>query len=41
VFLDVVVESIGDKIPPVFNWLRKTGVDPLKVGEKELAYDNR
>jgi acetolactate synthase-1/2/3 large subunit len=38
IFLDVVVESIGDKIPPVFNWLRKTGVDPLRVGGKELSY---
>ena len=39
VFLDVVVESIGEKIPPVFDWLRKTGVDPLKVGDSTLAYD--
>jgi acetolactate synthase-1/2/3 large subunit len=37
VFLDIVVESIGDKIPPVFNWLRKTGVDPLKVGKDVLV----
>jgi acetolactate synthase I/II/III large subunit len=37
VFLDVVVESIGDKLPPVFHWLRKSGIDPLKVGDKALA----
>ena len=40
VFLDVVVESIGEKIPPVFNWLRKSGVDPLKVGDSTLAYEH-
>ncbi len=37
VFLDIVVESIGDKIPPVFNWLHKTGVDPLMVGNEVLV----
>jgi acetolactate synthase-1/2/3 large subunit len=39
VFLDVVVESIGDKLPPVFNWLLKSGVDPLKVGERALLWE--
>lgn len=38
-FLDVVVESIGETIPPVFSWLRRTGVDPLKVGDSTLAYE--
>jgi acetolactate synthase-1/2/3 large subunit len=37
VFLDIVVESIGDNLPPVFNWMRKTGIDPLTVGGKELS----
>ena len=31
-FLDVVVESIADRLPPVFSWLKKVGVDPEAVG---------
>lgn len=37
VFLDVAVESLAEVIPPVFNWLRKIGVDPLNVGGAPLA----
>ncbi|TGD95371.1 thiamine pyrophosphate-binding protein [Methylobacterium nonmethylotrophicum] len=32
VFIDVVVESIADRLPPVFSWLKKVGVDPEAVG---------
>jgi acetolactate synthase-1/2/3 large subunit len=37
VFVDVAVESLAEVIPPVFNWLRKTGVEPLNVGGAPLA----
>ncbi len=30
-FVDVVVESIADALPPVYRWLQKTGSDPLTV----------
>jgi acetolactate synthase I/II/III large subunit len=36
VFLDIIVESIADVLPPVYNWLRKSGMDPLKVGGRSL-----
>jgi acetolactate synthase-1/2/3 large subunit len=32
VFLDVAVESIADRLPPVFSWLKKVGADPAAVG---------
>ncbi|WP_082407343.1 thiamine pyrophosphate-binding protein [Mesorhizobium sp. 1M-11] len=32
VFVDIVVESIADRLPPVFSWLEKSGVDPEDVG---------
>ena len=32
VFIDVVVESIADRLPPVFSWLKKVGADPSAVG---------
>ncbi len=32
VFIDVVVESIADRLPPVHSWLRKAGVDPEALG---------
>jgi acetolactate synthase-1/2/3 large subunit len=31
VFLDIVVESIADRLPPVFSWLQKVGADPEAV----------
>lgn len=37
VFVDIVVESLAEKLPPVFNWLRKAGVDPLAVAGAPLA----
>lgn len=38
-FLDVGVRSIANDIPPVFRWLRKAGIDPLKVGGTTLDLD--
>jgi acetolactate synthase-1/2/3 large subunit len=34
-FIDVVVESIADRYPPVFSWLRRSGTDPLRICENE------
>jgi acetolactate synthase-1/2/3 large subunit len=31
-FLDIAVESIADRLPPVFSWLKKVGADPEAVG---------
>jgi acetolactate synthase-1/2/3 large subunit len=31
-FLDVAVESIADRLPPVFSWLTKVGADPEAIG---------
>lgn len=31
-FIDVAVESIADRLPPVHSWLRKFGVDPGIIG---------
>lgn len=36
IFLDIKVESIAEQLPPVYNWLRKTGIDPLQVDGKPL-----
>lgn len=30
-FLDVVVESIADRLPPVFSWLKNAGADPEAI----------
>ncbi|MGY8631880.1 thiamine pyrophosphate-binding protein [Bradyrhizobium sp. 14AA] len=32
IFIDVAVESIADRLPPVFSWLKKVGADPAAVG---------
>lgn len=32
VFIDIAVESIADRLPPVFSWLKKVGADPSAVG---------
>ncbi len=32
VFIDIAVESIADRLPPVFSWLKKVGADPAAVG---------
>jgi acetolactate synthase I/II/III large subunit len=37
-FIDVHIESIADRVPPVYSWLNKRGEDPLALGAKEVAY---
>jgi len=37
VYRDIGVEPNVEKIPPVFNWLRRTGVDPWNVGDEVLV----
>jgi acetolactate synthase-1/2/3 large subunit len=39
VFLDLVVESVADRLPPLFSWLRKTGANPLIVGGERLTLE--
>ncbi len=38
VFIDVHVESIADRVPPVYSWLTKRGQDPLSLEAKEVSY---
>lgn len=37
-FIDVHVESIADRVPPVYSWLSKKGEDPLNLEAKEVAF---
>lgn len=37
-FIDVHVESIADRVPPVYSWLTKRGEDPLDLRPVEKAY---
>ncbi len=39
VFLDILVRSVADEIPPMFKWLERSGVDPLSVGGSSLTLD--
>jgi len=36
-FLDIHVESIADRVPPVYSWLSKRGRDPLQFDLEQLA----
>ncbi|NVJ93332.1 MAG: thiamine pyrophosphate-binding protein [Methylocystaceae bacterium] len=36
--LDIHVESMADRVPPVYSWLRKRGHDPLEVTNEEVKY---
>lgn len=38
-FIDVVVESLADRVPPVFSWLRKRKQDPLSLAAGDICYD--
>jgi acetolactate synthase I/II/III large subunit len=38
-FIDIPVESIADVLPPVYKWLRQTGVDPLAVAGRPLVWN--
>ena len=37
-FIDVIVESLAERVPPVFSWLKKTGRDPLSLTSKALEF---
>ncbi|HEX7115522.1 MAG TPA: thiamine pyrophosphate-binding protein [Steroidobacter sp.] len=37
VFLDLVVESVADVIPPVYKWLHDAGMSPLEVDGRALT----
>ncbi|GAB3123917.1 thiamine pyrophosphate-binding protein [Novispirillum itersonii] len=36
--IDIHVESIADRVPPVYSWLTKRGRDPLSVEAEEVSY---
>lgn len=36
--IDIHVESIADRVPPVYSWLTKRGRDPLSVEAEEVRY---
>lgn len=37
-FIDLQVESLADRVPPVYSWLRKRGIDPTQTQSAEHAY---
>ncbi|ULJ75625.1 thiamine pyrophosphate-dependent enzyme [Rhizobium gallicum] len=37
-FIDVHVESIAERVPPVYSWLLKRGEDPLDLQPAEKTY---
>lgn len=38
--IDIVVESLADRVPPVFSWLRKRDQDPLSTTAEKVGYAN-
>ncbi|WID97158.1 thiamine pyrophosphate-dependent enzyme [Bosea vestrisii] len=36
--IDIHVESIADRVPPVYSWLTKRGKDPLSIEADEVRY---
>ncbi|WP_426161260.1 thiamine pyrophosphate-dependent enzyme [Phyllobacterium sp. DC4000-4] len=36
--IDIHVESIADRVPPVYSWLNKRGKDPLSIEAEEVRY---
>lgn len=36
--IDIHVESLADRVPPVYSWLSKKGVDPLSLRPEDIAY---
>jgi len=36
--LDIHVESLADRVPPVYSWLAKKGRDPLSLTPQDVAY---
>jgi len=37
--IDIVVESLAERVPPVYSWLRKRGEDPLSDEARVVRYD--
>jgi len=37
--VDIVVESLAERVPPVYSWLRKRGKDPLSTEAEAVWYD--
>jgi len=40
-FIDIIVESLAERVPPVFSWLSKRGEDPLALESEDIGYDKR
>ena len=38
-FIDIVVESLAERVPPVYSWLRKRGEDPLSDAARVVGYE--
>ena len=36
--IDVIVESLAERVPPVFSWLKRVGRDPLSLTSESLAF---
>lgn len=36
--IDIHVESIADRVPPVYSWLNKRGRDPLSIAAEDVRY---
>ena len=37
--IDIVVESLAERVPPVYSWLCRRGEDPLSVTAKAVGYE--
>lgn len=37
--IDIVVESLAERVPPVFSWLRKRARDPLSMAAEDISYE--
>ncbi|MFD2816864.1 thiamine pyrophosphate-dependent enzyme [Paracoccus aerius] len=37
-FIDVHVESLADRVPPVYSWLTKRGEDPMALEAADQSY---
>jgi len=37
-FIDIHVESIADRVPPVYSWLTKRGANPLDLRPEAKSY---
>ena len=37
-FIDIAIESIAERIPPVFSWMRKSGNEPLALDSERKSF---